>query len=179
MNLNASVDTIRNVAEAMKLAQLLDDRTAHADKARIAVWAEQVEPFDLPLDDLLDGVRAYYADPRERPIGVGDLIAAARAIRRDRNERESAEQMRARQEALDARVAEAISEAADALPVIPAVRVFTRPSQRADGKPNPLSVRCPWCHAGEFRPCQTPGTNVILRNPHPSRVETLEGLGKP
>lgn len=176
MNLNASIDTIRNVAEAMKLAQLLDDRTAHADKARIAVWAEQVEPFELALDDLLNGVRAYYADPRERPIGVGDLIAAARAIRRDRNERESAEQMRARQEALDARVAEAIADTAEQLPAIPGPR-FTRPSQRADGKPNPLAVRCPWCHAPEYRPCTIPNVHgesrVTLRDPHPSRVELV------
>ena len=64
----------------MKLAQLLDDRTAHADKARIAVWAEQVEPFELALDDLLNGVRAYYADPRERLSESGIIAAARRSV---------------------------------------------------------------------------------------------------
>lgn len=166
MNLNASPETIRNVASAMELAQLMDDRAAHADKARIAAWAEQVDPYNLPLDDLLNGVRAYYADPRDRAIGVGDLIAAARAIRRDRNERETFAEREARE---DSRVVDIADRLADSLPDIP--ERFTRPSQRTDGRPNPLAIRCPWCHAPEFRPCQIPGANQVMREPHPSRIE--------
>lgn len=172
MNLNASPETIRNVAEAMQLAQLLDDRTAHADKARIAAWAEEVEPFRLDRSDLLDAVRMFYADPRDRAIGVGDLIGAARAIRRDRTERESDFQRKAREEALDSRVAEAIDGVIEAT-ALPSR--FTRQSHRTDGQPNPLSMRCPWCRAGEHRPCQIPGTNVTMREIHPSRRELVAG----
>lgn len=47
------------------------------------------------------------------------------------------------------------------------------PSDGADA----LSVRCPWCHAAEHRPCQIPNvhgeTRTTLRNPHPQRIEAV------
>jgi hypothetical protein len=182
MNLNATPETIRAVAEAMQLAQLLDDRTAHADKARIAAWAEEVEPFQLDRGDLLDAVRMFYADPRDRAIGVGDLIGLARSIRRDRNEREDDAERKARESAWDAelmarnqeRLSDMVSPvaAAKALPPLK----FVRQSHRNDDRPNPLAVRCPWCRSAEFRPCQIPNTSVTMREPHPSRVEAVTGV---
>jgi hypothetical protein len=164
MNPDATPETIRNTAKAMELAQLLDDRAAHADKARILAWAVEIEPYNLALEDLLNAVRAYYRDPRDRAIGIGDLITGARAIRNDRADREPIQSTPP-----PAALGEAISTSG-----IGEIRPrITRPSHRPDGTMNPLSVRCPWCHAGEFRPCKTPGTTVTLRNPHPSRVEAV------
>lgn len=175
MNVDASPETIRNTAKALELAQLLDDRVAHVDQARIAAWAVQIEPHRLALDDLLAGVRAFYDEPRGWAIGVGDLIGAARAIRRDRAERETREELEARYQP-NPRIAGAIEAVVKSLPEIPAPK-YVRPSQRTDGKPNPLSIRCPWCHAPERRPCRIPNVygeaSVTLREPHPSRVEAV------
>lgn len=88
MNLNASPDTVRAVAQVFKLAGILDDRVAQPDKARIAAWAEMVQRHKLGERDLLDGLQAYYDSPSERAIQIGDLIHHARIVRRDRNERE-------------------------------------------------------------------------------------------
>lgn len=135
MNVDASPETIRNTAKALELAQLLDDRVAHVDQARIAAWAVQIEPYRLSVDDLLAGVRAYYADPRDRAIGVGDLIGAARSIRKDRAERETREELNARYEP-DPRIAGVIEAVVDRLPAVPDPPTYTRPSQRTDGKPS-------------------------------------------
>jgi hypothetical protein len=88
MTINASASTVAAVTKVLTLAALLDDRAPHPDKARIAAWVEQVERHRLDLADLLDGVRDFYDHPRDRPIGVGDLIQHARRVRRARMERE-------------------------------------------------------------------------------------------
>lgn len=88
MNLDASPETIRAVAEVLELASLLDDRVAGADPNRIKAWSEQVERHKLLRGDLLDGLQKFYDGPAERPIGVGDLIYHSRQVRHDRTERE-------------------------------------------------------------------------------------------
>lgn len=88
MNLNASAETIRNVAEMFKLASFLDDRLAAADQGRIAAWSEQVQRHNLTRDDILDGLQAFYDQPHQHAIGVGDLIHHARIAKRARLDRE-------------------------------------------------------------------------------------------
>jgi predicted ATP-grasp superfamily ATP-dependent carboligase len=88
VNLKASPETIRAVADALKLAAFLDDRVAQADAHRVAAWSEQIERHRLTPDDLLDGVQAFYDKPSDRPIGIGDLIHHARIVKRDRLDRE-------------------------------------------------------------------------------------------
>lgn len=88
MNLNASPETIRAIAEMFKLASFFDDRIGHADQGRIAAWSEQVQRHELGREDLLDGLQKFYDGPSQHAIGIGDLIQNARACRRDRNERE-------------------------------------------------------------------------------------------
>lgn len=177
MTINASPETVKAVAEALQLAALLEDRTANPDKARIAAWAEQIEPHRLSKDDLLAGVRAFHNSGRERAMGVGDLIDAARMIRRDRAERETREELNARYDEPGPRVAAVLDAIAASLPPMLDDPKYARPSQRTDGKPNPLAIRCPWCHAPEHRPCRIPNVygeaSVTLREPHPSRVEAV------
>jgi len=84
VKLNATPETIRAVAEVFKLAALFDDRIAHADKHRIAAWAEQVQRHHLLEADLLDGLQAFYDGPSPHPIGVGDLVHHARQACRAR-----------------------------------------------------------------------------------------------
>ncbi len=108
MNLNASPDTLRAVAKVFQLAAILDDRVAQPDKARIAAWAEQVERHNLAQSDLLDGLQAFYDGPSERAIQIGDLVHHARIVRRDRTEREEADQLAQRRAEHDTKAADDI-----------------------------------------------------------------------
>jgi len=114
-----SAETITYVGEALKIASLLDDRVGHPDKGRILAWANQVEKYQFIRGDLLDGVQAFYDTPRERAMGVGDLIHHARLIRRERMEKEES--------ALAAqREAESDAKAADEIQTITAAAIMGR-----------------------------------------------------
>lgn len=66
-------------------------------------WAEQFELYQLDLDDLLAAVTKVYSEHGSgyRPLPK-DFTDAARAIRRERTERESDAEREARQAARDA-----------------------------------------------------------------------------
>ena len=104
--IDASAQTIRAVADAMQLAALMDDRTGHSDDARVAAWSEQIERHKLTKADLLDGVQAFYDNPSDRAIQVGDLIHHARKVRRDRNEREAEAERERRAEVLSVKASD-------------------------------------------------------------------------
>ena len=46
-----------------------------------AVWAQTIERWHLDVSYLLQAVTAYYEEPRERVIQVGDVIRMARDLR--------------------------------------------------------------------------------------------------
>lgn len=110
MNVEATEEELRSVAEVLKLAAILDDRAPAADMARIAAWAEQIHRHKLERRELLDGLQAYYDSPSERAIQIGDLIFHARAIRRDRNEREAEAVRERRAEITSTKAADDIQE---------------------------------------------------------------------
>lgn len=106
MKLDATPETVAAVAEVFKLAAFLDDRIAQPDKARLAAWAEQVQRHKLTESDLLDGVQAFYDTPSERAMQVGDLIHHARAVRRERREREREADLAAAEKVVDKKAAD-------------------------------------------------------------------------
>lgn len=106
MNVNATEDDLRAVAEVLKLAAILDDRAPRADKARIAAWAEQIHRHRLERTDLLDGLQAFYDSPHDRAIGIGDLIHHARTAKRARLDREEDAEREARRAELDVKAAD-------------------------------------------------------------------------
>lgn len=108
MNDNPKPETIALVGEALKIASLLDDRVGQPDKGRILAWSKQLDKYQFERDDLLDGVQAFYETPRERAIGVGDVIHHARIVRRDRLEKEQEAQERKREAESDAKAADDI-----------------------------------------------------------------------
>lgn len=108
MNIDATEEELRSVAEVLKLAAILDDRAPNADPARIGAWAEKIHAHKLKRGDLLDGLQAYYDSPSERAIQIGDLIQHARQVRRDRNEREAEAERDQRAQAHDMRAADDI-----------------------------------------------------------------------
>lgn len=74
-----------------------------ASQAIVDSWAEQVERYKLELPDILAGVTKMYSENGSgfRPLPK-DLTDAARSIRRDRTDRESDYERRARENARDA-----------------------------------------------------------------------------
>lgn len=70
--------------------------------AAVAAWAEQIARYQLDLADVLAGVAKMYADNGSgfRPLPK-DLTDAARAIRRDRAERETTAERQAREDHRD------------------------------------------------------------------------------
>ncbi|OBG72059.1 MULTISPECIES: hypothetical protein [unclassified Mycobacterium] len=104
--LNATADDVRNTAEALKLAAVLDDRVTAGDKARIAAWAEQIHRHNLIRSDLLDGLQAFYDNPSANAIQIGDLIQHARIVKNRRLERESDAERDARRELADTKAAD-------------------------------------------------------------------------
>lgn len=165
----ASPATIRAVGAALGRGRLYDDKLGGADEGRIAAWAEAAEPYQLSHEDMLAAVTAYYTDtPDGRTMQVADLIRHARAIRRERAERESDRMRDARQAQIDARVAEHVAEITQILDA-----KYERASKRHGV--NPLSVRCAWCHASPGDRCVIPRTSQALKDGfHPSRVEAAE-----
>lgn len=113
--IDATEDDIRAVAEVLKFAAILDDRAAAPDEHRLAAWAEQIHRHQLGRADLLDGLQKFYDNPSDRAIQIGDLIQHARAIRRDRNERESSAELDQRAQSRDPQAVEVLSLAAGAI----------------------------------------------------------------
>lgn len=107
--INATPETIRAVGKAWKLAGLLDDRVTEPAPARVAAWAEQVQRHNLPESDLLDGVQAFYDQPSTHAMQIGDLINHARAIKRNRLDREPDANREARQDAQERKAAETLA----------------------------------------------------------------------
>lgn len=68
-------------------------------------WGKPFAQYKLSAEDLLDGVDKVYAEHGSgyRPLPY-DITMAARAIRRERAERESTEERHEREARLDARV---------------------------------------------------------------------------
>ena len=81
-------DLIRAAGAALARAAIFDDRITDSDQARILAWAQAMEPFAITQPDALEAVTRHYQKPDADTIRVGDLIADAREIRRQRAERE-------------------------------------------------------------------------------------------
>lgn len=82
-----------------------DPYLAEPSEETCLAWAEQFQLYKLHLDDLLAGVTIVYRDNGSgyRPLPK-DITDAARAIRRDRAERETTEERQAREDRLDRRL---------------------------------------------------------------------------
>jgi hypothetical protein len=103
-----SAASIAATTEVLELASLLDHRVPTPDKARVLAWAKQIDRHDLERDDMLDATQGFYDQPSMSPISVGDVIAGARRIKRDRLSREEAAEREARQERNDQKAADEI-----------------------------------------------------------------------
>jgi hypothetical protein len=108
------IDYQQLAALALAKCAAYDPWFPKASQAIVESWGEQIERYKLDLPDLLDGVTKMYSENGSgfRPLPK-DLTDAARSIRRDRTDRESDWDRRAREDsrdaALDARALAAIA----------------------------------------------------------------------
>lgn len=94
---------IETAAQALAKCAAYDPWFPQPNRATVAAWAEQIDHWKLDLPDVLAGVAKMYSDNGAgfRPLPK-DLIDAARAIRADRTQRESAAEREAREDRRDA-----------------------------------------------------------------------------
>ncbi len=120
------------------------------------------ERVNMPLK----AVRDHLAEQPGVWLEPGHVHQRVRAMIRDHLERESDEMRDRRRAAIDARIAESVDELA-ARKALPAARP-------RELKPNPLTVRCPWCKVDARYRCVIPRTAITMREYHPSRIEAAE-----
>jgi hypothetical protein len=156
VNRNDVIDVLSVVAAATRRS---------VGETDVDVW--QAVIGDLSKDQCLLAVRDHL---RERPgvwLEPGHIVERVKAKRRDELDRESDEERDERQQALERKVAEDVAELAEQK-AIPGPLKYTRPVI------NPLTVHCPWCHAGIGAHCIVPRTDQAMKNFHPSRIESAE-----
>lgn len=100
-----TTDHHQTAALALAKCAAYDPWFPKASQAIVDSWAEQIERYQLARADVLAGVTKMYSDNGSgfRPLPK-DLTDAARAVRRDRTERESDAERRAREDARDAQL---------------------------------------------------------------------------
>ncbi|OBS01878.1 hypothetical protein A9W98_18010 [Mycobacterium gordonae] len=100
-----TTDHRQTAALALAKCAAYDPWFPKASQAIVDSWAEQIERYELARADVLAGVTKMYSDNGSgfRPLPK-DLTDAARAVRRERTERESDAERRAREDVRDAQL---------------------------------------------------------------------------
>lgn len=99
-------DHHQTAANALAKCAAYDPWFPQPNRATVEAWAEQIAEYQLDEADVLAGVKVAYRDNGAgfRPL-PRDIVQAARAIRRDRAEREDDAAREARQDQHDAELA--------------------------------------------------------------------------
>ncbi|AOE45065.1 hypothetical protein SEA_ZIRINKA_67 [Gordonia phage Zirinka] len=147
---------IRAAGTALARAEIFDDRVT-ADTARIQAWAEAMEPHGLDQADAIAAVTAHYSAPGATTVRVGDVITAARKIRRERAEREKGEQ--AAIAAPDRQLGGLPIGDADGTPIWPAYEQH-----------DAITVPCRTCQAQPDEACVNLATQMTRKIPCTTRI---------
>jgi hypothetical protein len=82
------------------------DKTPNYSELVAMAWIEHFSDFPhVTIDDALEAVKNYHREPHDRMIQPADISKIAREIRRDKSDRETEQQRRARENMLDAKAA--------------------------------------------------------------------------
>ena len=80
------------------------DKTPQVSQLVTMAWVEHFEDFPaITLEDALEAVKVYHREPQDRMIQPADISKVARAIRRDKSDRETEDMRRLREELCDAK----------------------------------------------------------------------------
>jgi hypothetical protein len=96
-----------DAAKVLAKCACYDPMFSRPDPVLAAGWAEAFTVYSLELPDLLAAVTKHYIESADRAM-PSHLIRLAREIRRDRGQRESADERRVRESELDQRLMDKI-----------------------------------------------------------------------
>ncbi|MBU8819567.1 hypothetical protein [Mycolicibacterium goodii] len=96
-------DYHQTAARALAKCAAYDPWFPQPNRATVEAWAEQIAEYRLDEADVLQGVKLAYRDNGSgfRPLPK-DIVQAARQVRAERTQRESAAERRAREDRRDA-----------------------------------------------------------------------------
>lgn len=175
--IQATEATVRATAAAIGRAALFDDKITDGDSGRLAAWAEALQPYQLDSADMLAAVTAYYqAEVKGRTIQVGDIVKLGRDARRDRAERESADDRRNREDWRDARMGLAAPD--PALGNLPIGGVDGTPVTGAYQVNDALKYPCPHCNSAVGQTCWNHITQKDRKMPCLDRLKARARTGK-
>ena len=83
---------IEAAGAALSRAEIFDDRVT-SDRPRILLWAEALTKYGIEAPDAIAAVTAHYQQAGADTPKPGDIIEFARKIRRERAEREKADDL--------------------------------------------------------------------------------------
>lgn len=87
--------TLDDTKRVLARAAVHDQRFTKPNTAVLEAWHDHLAHHSLELHHALRAVDAYYADPRDRVIQIGDVIHRARTLRRDEMARDTTRQITA------------------------------------------------------------------------------------
>ncbi|MCR8897280.1 hypothetical protein NWF34_10000 [Gordonia sp. GONU] len=160
-----SETAIRAAGTALARAEIFDDRVT-ADRPRITAWAEAMDPHGIDQVDAIAAVTAHYSAPGAQTIRVGDVIAAARKIRRERAEREKGEQV-------------AIAAPDSQLGGLPIAGADGTPIWSAYEQHDAITVPCRTCQAQPDEACVNLATKMTRKIPCTTRITDGTRTGRP
>ncbi|MGC5249630.1 hypothetical protein ACPXB3_22230 [Gordonia sp. DT219] len=154
---------IKAVAAALSRAEIYDDRVT-SDRARIIAWAESFTRYGIEQADAIAGVVAHYDQPGAQTPKPGDIIELARKVRRERAEREKADE---------------VASLPPAAPPDP--QLAGLPIAGADGEPiwnayeqhDAILRTCPTCKAEPETACVNLATNMVRKIPCAARMKQV------
>ncbi|MDU0478366.1 hypothetical protein QVA66_03820 [Staphylococcus chromogenes] len=124
--------------------------------AKVAAWRLQIQRAALGLDDLQEGVRRAYSQPRKPSNPVGAVISEAREARKIRTQGQSVHQLTAGR---------------------PTGSPYGTPITRAYEHDRAGYLTCPTCAAGDGEACTENGRTKKI--PHSSRLGLAYRLNNP
>jgi len=164
MNRDDVIDVLTVVAAATR-------RTV--GQADVEIWQGVIGNDDKQL--ALRAVRDHLAECPGVWLEPGHVHQRVWAMIRDQREREPVEAKLARMDAISARKVAHDVDLIAAAASIPG----ESPPDPAPRPPNPMLVRCEWCHASPGNPCTTSGRPMRFgKRCHPSRLDAAEARSR-
>ena len=181
MPLQPSERALELAGQVLAKIAAYDPRFPRPNEAMLRAWGEHITMRNPEPEDMLDAVTKWYAEPHDRIPMPFDISNIAREMRRDRMARGKPPTPPNRSNE------ELPPELPGAQPITMAEwerrhgqkfpRLAVGRSIPGEDGPNPLRVKCRFCHATPGFPCTTyDGRPLTKHRAHPSRIEDAEKL---
>lgn len=176
-----------------------DHRFPRPNEATKKAWGEHIELKNAQLDDMLEAVTRWYAEPRDRVPLPADISMIARDLRRERQARETTEEREAREARADAK-AEGFEPVDLDTPQLgnrgrkitmaeweelhgekfPVLALPSLDEESSDQRRAALKIKCRYCKQMPGCPCVNHDGKPLTKTvAHDSRIREAEGRCAP